>query len=174
VIRRKAEVEIADGISAFFTGGRRTRALKNLCRTVAVLFAITFLWASAFTMNPDGISSLDIGDAFFHGHWGAALNAHWSPLYSVLLGAVRKLFPVRIEWQFPLVHFVNFLIFLAVIPCFEFFWGTALKSTLPSVERTAALERSWWIVGYLLFLISTHTQGEMENAGPVGRDYRNT
>ena len=33
-------------------------------------------------MISDGVSYLDIGDAYFRGDWKAAVNAYWSPVYS--------------------------------------------------------------------------------------------
>jgi hypothetical protein len=43
-------------------------------------------WATRHTMNADGISYLDMGDAYLRGDWNMALNALWSPFYSWLLG----------------------------------------------------------------------------------------
>lgn len=41
--------------------------------------------AHRYGMNADGMSYLDLADAWRRGQWGAAINAYWSPLYSWLL-----------------------------------------------------------------------------------------
>ena len=43
-------------------------------------------------MGPDGISYLDIGDAYLRGDWYVAVNAMWSPFYSWLAGFWLMLF----------------------------------------------------------------------------------
>ncbi|MGA8065804.1 MAG: hypothetical protein WCA47_00630, partial [Terriglobales bacterium] len=38
-------------------------------------------WFGRYAMNRDGMSYLDLGDAFFLRDWPNAVNAYWSPLY---------------------------------------------------------------------------------------------
>jgi len=42
-------------------------------------------------MNGDGISYLDLGEAFLHGQWSALSNGYWSPLYGVLIALAEHL-----------------------------------------------------------------------------------
>jgi hypothetical protein len=49
---------------------------------VAVGVASINAWIARQAMNPDGISYLDIADAYRRGDWGVAVNAYWRPLYS--------------------------------------------------------------------------------------------
>ncbi len=110
-------------------------------------------------MNPDGISYVDIGDAFFHGNWTAVLNPYWSPLYPVALGAARRIFSVPLKWEYPLIHAVNFAIFVfLIIPCFEFFWGTVFGSDLSPGQQLPCFDASWWVVGYALLAVTMHMQ----------------
>ena len=69
------------------------RRLRWLCRCVALALGAASAWASRSTMYPDGISYLDIGDAFWRGNWHAAINAYWSPLYPLVLGFFLRAFP---------------------------------------------------------------------------------
>ena len=69
-------------------------------------------WNTRFFMNPDGLSYLDLGTLFWSGDWTAALNAYWSPVYPLLLGLTLRIFSPSDAAQFPLVHAVNFLIYL--------------------------------------------------------------
>ena len=48
-------------------------------------------WADRDWMFGDGISYLDIGEAYLHGNWSMAINGYWSPLYSLILGAMMSL-----------------------------------------------------------------------------------
>ena len=45
-------------------------------------------WMGRYSMNPDGMSYLDVGDSFFRRDWANAVNAWWSPLYPWTLGLV--------------------------------------------------------------------------------------
>lgn len=102
-------------------------------------------------MNPDGISYLDIGDAYFRADWQNAINPVWSPFYSWLLGFVNLVFKPSMSWQFPTVHIVNFLIFLAALLSFEFMWGKV--RTIDTKQGSLRIpDLLWWALGYLLFI----------------------
>jgi len=107
-------------------------------------------------MDPDGMCYLDLGDAFFRRRWFDAVNGYWSPLYSLLLGAAMFVVKPSRQWEFPVLHAVNFIIYLAAFAGFEFF----LRSLLPRVAKerggakgAAALSRvSLLALAYSLFL----------------------
>jgi hypothetical protein len=77
--------------------------------------------ASRFSMNVDGISYLDLADAYWKGDWNAIVNGYWSPLYPWLLGAAIHLFHISMYWESNIVHAVNFLLFLFMMGAFDFF-----------------------------------------------------
>lgn len=139
----------------------RLRSIRFLFRALAVVLGGAFTWAAAVShsMNPDGVSYLDIGDALMAGEWSAGLNAVWSPLYPVILGAANRIFNPPIHWQFPLVHVVNFVIFLFALAAFEFFWrqaGSARHRLLPVDKGRVALPAwAWDSLGYSLFMWSS-------------------
>src|ERR1700681_2846081 len=66
-------------------------------------------WTSRFDMAPDGIQYLDNADAYFRGDWSAAANTYWSPMYPWLLGAAMHLLKPAPQWEFPILHLVNFV-----------------------------------------------------------------
>ena len=82
----------------------------------------TWVAISSHSMNADGISYLDIGDAYFRGDWENAINPVWSPLYSWVLGLVLFIFRPSMSWEFPLVHIVNLLIYLVALASVSYFW----------------------------------------------------
>ena len=65
------------------------------------------------------------------------LSLIFSPLYSWLLGLGLALVKPSIRWEFPLVHLINFLIYVGALGCFAFFWRQlgAYRRTMRSTER---------------------------------------
>jgi hypothetical protein len=106
------------------------------------------------SMNADGISYLDIGDAYFRGDWTNAINAVWSPLYSWILGFANLIFNPSMQWEFPTVHIINFLIYIGTLASFEFMWGKVRFSLSPGIENGTIQmpDWLWWMLGYLLFI----------------------
>lgn len=112
-------------------------------------------WTGRFSMNPDGMSYLDVGTSFFHHDWPNALNAWWSPLYPWTIGVVLGIFNPSARWEFPLVHVVNFAIFAFAMVAFEAFLRALLKlqttdlnqeDTAPDWPlRCCAYGIFWWI-----------------------------
>lgn len=87
---------------------------------VVVLGGIQAISAS-FVMNPDGVSYLNLGELYAKGEWGAAANGYWSPLYPLLLGLLQAVFQPSPYWEAPLVHALNFALYLASFASFRFF-----------------------------------------------------
>lgn len=98
-------------------------------------------------MNADGIAYLDIGDAYFHADWANAINAVWSPLYSWILGLVNFIVQPSMQWEFAVVHIVNFVIYLFALLSFEFMWSNVREQKTTSLSAPL-----WWALGYLLFI----------------------
>ena len=114
------------------------------------------VWVGRYSMNPDGICYLDLGDAFFHRKWFDVVNGYWSPLYAWLLGAALSLSKPSRWWEFPAAHAVNFVIYVAAFLCFEFFLRSLCHELRGQGDfdwNTQALaERAFLAVGYALFL----------------------
>src|SRR6266516_3640234 len=104
--------------------GPKYLRLRILCWCVALILGAAEAWATRFSRNPDGISYLDIGDAYWRGDWHNAINAYWSPLYSLILGLFIKVLRPTPHWEYSLEHLVNFLIYVAALASFEFLLTT--------------------------------------------------
>ena len=137
----------------FFEGESKTANFQIFFRLMAIGFGGLHTYAAikSQSMNADGIAYLDIGDAYFRADWTNAINAVWSPLYSWILGLVNFIFKPSMEWEFPIVHIVNFFIYLLALASFEFMWRNVRKvqSHPKSIWLTEPL---WWSLGYLLFI----------------------
>lgn len=131
-------------------------------RMVAVALGGLHTWAAMtrHSMNADGISYLDIGDAYMRGDWQMAINSVWSPLYSWILGPVIYYLKPSMPWEFPLVQLVNLAIYLAALTCFDYFWR-GLRSyhrshISGSANSLAGLPEWMWVsLGYGLFIWSS-------------------
>src|SRR6266851_4941539 len=104
--------------------GTDLKTFQICCWIVALTLGAAQAWVTRFTMNPDGVSYLDIGDAYWRSDWHNAINAYWSPLYSWVLGFFLKVLKPSAYWEYPVAHFVNFLIYVAMLASFEFFLAT--------------------------------------------------
>ena len=137
------------------------RTLRLACLVVAAITGSLAAWCSRTTMYPDGISYLDIGDAYWRGDWHNALNAYWSPLYSWFVGAALKVLRPSIQAEFPLVHLVNFLMYLVALGCFSFFIDTFVKQIAMEQERNSSPGDiglpiwAFYVAGYSVFLTSS-------------------
>jgi len=139
---------------------------------IAILLGIIHAWTVRHTMNPDGISYLDIGDAYFRRDWNMALNAYWSPFYPWLLGLIMFLLKPSPYNEFTIVHIVNFVIYLFALASFHFFliglvrfhrnWAVKISKdgdvTLPEGVMLA--------LGYTLFIWSSLSLISIEAVTP--------
>ena len=122
--------------------------------SIAATLGLIQAWVGRFGMNPDGISYLDIGDGFWRGNWHMLLNGYWSPVYGFILGLAMKILKPSSYWEFPVVHLVNFLIYLLALLSFDFFLHEFCKAR--KRDQDAALpDYLWPPIGYLLFLSSS-------------------
>lgn len=94
--------------------------LRHSARVTLIVLAAIQAWAHRYSMNPDGISYLDMGRAAAAGHWAETLNGYWSPLYPWIIGAAIRVVRLPTYWDFTLAHAVNFAIFIVALLGFEF------------------------------------------------------
>lgn len=101
-------------------------APRPVRRTVLALWIVSLLlaagaaWLTRRTMNPDGVSYLDLADAWRAGHWGAALSDYWSPLYSWLLAGWLALVRPSAAHEYPAVHALNLALFVLALLAFAY------------------------------------------------------
>jgi hypothetical protein len=116
---------------------------------MAVSFALGLAqaWRSRFLMTHDGVAYMDIGDAYLRGDWHTAINGYFNPLYAWIHAFARLVFRPSAYWEYPLVHLVNFGIFVVTTFTFEYF----LRGLLKNREDDFAIR----CVGYSIFLWSS-------------------
>lgn len=135
----------------------RYRLVRICCWCLALALGAADAWATRFEANPDGVSYLDIGDAYWRGDWHNAINAYWSPLYSWILGFFLKVFRPSPYWEYPLVHLVNFLMYAVALACFDLFLNTFMEEQTRREKDVAAQSDTglsgwvWLVVGFSLF-----------------------
>ena len=133
--------------SAVDTGNTASRVRVHPSLRIATWAIVLLLggfqaWTTRFSMNPDGVSYLDIGDAYWRHDWHNAVNAYWSPMYSWILGGFINVLRPSLYWEYPVAHLANFFIYVLAFACFEF-----LLSQLKIVD-------SWmWTVGNSIFIL---------------------
>jgi hypothetical protein len=124
---------------------------KNLAINpwMAVSFALGLAqaWRSRFLMTHDGVAYMDIGDAYLRGDWHTAINGYFNPLYAWIQALARLALHPSAYWEYPLVHFVNFGIFVVTTFAFEYF----LRGLLRDREDDFAIRS----IGYSIFLWSS-------------------
>jgi hypothetical protein len=121
-------------------------------------------------MNADGISYLDIGDAYFTGDWQNAINPVWSPMYSWVLGLVLFIFKPSMRMEFPLVHLTNYVIFLVALVSFVFFWRQLMHYRQVRLDSSpGSVTLPVWAMhslGILLFIWASLTLIEIWSVTP--------
>jgi hypothetical protein len=96
------------------------KKLRNVSLAVIIAIGVLRVWIGRYTLCPDGISYLDLSDAFASHRWLEAINSYWSPLYPWMLSWVVP--PVTsAKWQVPAAQMANILIYVLALGCFEFF-----------------------------------------------------
>jgi 4-amino-4-deoxy-L-arabinose transferase-like glycosyltransferase len=132
------------------------KRLKIFFWCAALVFGAVDAWLSRNSMNPDGVSYLDMGNAFFHHNWHMAINAYWSPLYPWIEGFFLWALKPSAYWEFPFVHVVNLLLYIGALASFEFFLREFINfhgKTGENPEYGGSLpEWAWYVIGYSLFI----------------------
>ena len=145
----------------------RVRIAAWSCLTLAGLIDTI---AGRYAMNPDGVSYLDMGDALVRGDWKMAVNGHWSPLYPWLQGLALRLFKPSSYLQFTVVHFVNFLIYLFALACFDFLLRAAVANRSGLNESSTGTIRlpRWTVfaIGYAIFFWASLSLTMMARVSP--------
>src|SRR5438477_2985981 len=153
-----ASVELFQQSENVVVSEKRARNVFRLDRALtcaSLALGSVHAWMGRSSMNPDGISYLDVGDAFVHRNWAVAINGWWSPLYAWVLGVVIDIVKPQPQWEFPLVHAVNFAIFASALFGFRFFLRSLVASTtqFDAPEPHAGLsDSSIQLLGYAIFL----------------------
>lgn len=129
-----------------FSPFKNERHFEVVLIGIAIALGALHAWAGRFSMNPDGISYLDLGDAWMRGDWTNALSTYWSPLYALMLGLGMRIIQPSLWMEFPFVHAINFLIYFIALFAFRFFFHEF---------REGHSGHAWLCFGYAFFLVAS-------------------
>jgi 4-amino-4-deoxy-L-arabinose transferase-like glycosyltransferase len=150
---RRSQAEQKNPLAS--AAGTSNPSFRILFWCVAIALGFLQVWAHRNDLNPDGISYIEIGEAARRAGLPALLNGYWSPLYPFLISLALRLFHPAVEWEFTVVHLVNFALYLANLACFEVFLNELLlardSSRVSGDEYLPVASRTLWIWGYLFF-----------------------
>lgn len=132
--------------------------VRGIFWTSGVLVSAFLTWSARHGFSVDGLSYLDIAEAYRRHDWQSAINAYWSPLYSWILALGLSVLKPSSHWLFPAVQLINFLISLVAMWCFEYFWRfrgarqveDACES--PAPHFVGFPRWAWQVLGYSLFI----------------------
>lgn len=139
---------------------QRDLAVRMAGRLSAAGFGLLHSWMYLHDIRDvDGVSYLDMGDAFLRGDWSTAVNAYWSPLYAVILGLVMAVVRPSPAWEYPVTQAVNFAFYLWALVGFEIFLRALIRSEpdgADAPEGTGAALPGWILsaIGYPVFIWS--------------------
>jgi 4-amino-4-deoxy-L-arabinose transferase-like glycosyltransferase len=134
-----------------------SRRLLLAMLVVALLVGLISAWhGGVLTVGDDGVSYLDLSDAWRNHDWVSAANGCWSPGYPVLLAAILALVHASPFWEPLVVRGLNFAVYIGAIFAFAFFWRELTRS----LERRASAaglrdelpNLSWLVLGLAFFL----------------------
>ena len=130
------------------------RVAAIACLASCLLVALD-LWGNRDAFDPEGVSYLDMADAYCRGDWRAALIGLWSPLYPWLLALMMVFFHPAPQWEFTAVHALNFFIYLATLASFSIFMREFLRAKTAIAANERIPDWAWLVLGYCLFTWST-------------------
>jgi hypothetical protein len=160
-----------------------SESLDRLLALCTLVLGAIHAWVGRYSMNPDGMSYLDVGQSFFRHDWANAINAWWSPVYPWTVGVVVGIVKPSPRWEFPVVHAVNFVFFGIALLAFRFLVRgfLAFPAAQPSeaqAEQTQAQQTQMdhadklpdWVLWLLAYPIFWWTALEVETLYGVGPD----
>ena len=128
---------------------------ERIVISAALVLGLTQAWVGRYSMQPDGMSYLDVGDSFFRRDWANAVNAWWSPLYPWTLGIALGIVKPSARWEFPLVQLVNFGFFVVALLAFRFLLHATLAwmhRQEPDNDAEALPQLTLTLLAYSIFL----------------------
>lgn len=131
-------------------------------RLVAIVLGFVQVWAFRHGTNDiNGISYLEMGEAYMRGDWRTAVNGMWSPFYSWVLGAPMRILQPSPAHEYLVIELINLVVFLIAICSFEFFLRELLQIQHISRDTTARQGAvglppvALLLLGYPLFIWSS-------------------
>ena len=149
---------------------RSLRLLRITFFSLAILMGLLQTLEYRNVMNVDGISYLDMGDAYLRGGWKMLVNGHWSPMYPWLLGVATALFKPSSYWEFAMLHLVNFVAYLVALFSFDLMLRQVIagQATYHDDEHSPAPLPDWafMAISYTIFMFSSLRLIDMKQESP--------
>lgn len=124
----------------------------TICACIASILIVALdLWHNRHLFDPEGITYLDMADAYYRGDWHAALVGNWAPFFPWMLALMMALFAPPPQWEFTAVHLLNFVVYLGTLGCFSLFLQELLKLRREDGANREAPAWCWAVFGYALF-----------------------
>ncbi len=79
----------------------------DILAAITVAICVALAYATRNSINPDGVSYLDLAGALRRGDWSAFVQGYWSPLYPALLAIVGSASSFEGNAFLPTVHYLN-------------------------------------------------------------------
>jgi hypothetical protein len=149
------------------------QTVERILMFASLALGLLHAWVGRYSMNPDGMSYLDVGDSFFRRDWANAVNAWWSPLYPWIIGLVLGLTKPSLRWEFPLVHLVNFGVFVVTLFAFRFLLHALVafdSETNSNAEPSGGEDLRAWMLIILAYPIFLWIALEVETPFAVSPD----
>jgi hypothetical protein len=137
--------------------------------TFAIISAALLAWYWRHVMASDGLSYVDIADAYAHGNFTLAISTYWGALYTWVLALALRVAHPAPQWEATMVHAVNFAAFVFAWVCFDYFLRQAIRwHEQSAVERGSQPLPQWVLVaiGYALFTFSALRWITLANVSP--------
>ncbi len=138
------------------------RRLAWWLSAIVLLLALGDAWAGRHSINPDGISYLDLGNTVFAHGIKAGASVAWSPAYIWIVGAAVKIFSPSRPHELILVMAVNLAIVGVLLVAFAW-WLSELFALLrqrgfgPLIPESLLVLLAYAIVAWAILLGVTVT-----------------
>jgi hypothetical protein len=96
------------------------RVTRIIGWTLALVVGALQAWAGRYPIGEDGLSYIDIADAYLRGDWHNAVSAYWSPMYSLVMAGALGVTQPGAFFESTVVHITNFLLYVGALAAFEF------------------------------------------------------
>jgi len=137
------------------------KRLRVLFIIFAIFIGAAYSYVSRFSITSDTISYIDMAYEFINYGYKGLINGIWSPLYPFFLAIGFYIFKPDSFNEFPVLHLVNFLIYIFALFSFDFFLLSLLKYH-QKLKRTDSKNsliciEGWalGVIGYSLFVLSS-------------------
>jgi hypothetical protein len=95
---------------------------SELVAAVAIVLCALLAWLARSTLNPDGVSYLDLAGRVAAGDWSSFVQGYWSPLYPLLIALIGRVAGSEPIAQVATAHAINGVVAMAAVVLL-WWWG---------------------------------------------------